>query len=374
MQTSYRLFVSCTRFNLQLFKAGTVNLCTKKFSISSKLLAMENPAKKICPVKKIGTHNGTFHCDEVLACFMLKQLPQYKDAEIVRTRDKVVLDECDIVVDVGGVYDPSNHRYDHHQRSFTSTMNSILPSKPWTTKLSSAGLVYCHFGEDVVAEVLGLSKENARVAAIYDKIYENFMEEIDAIDNGVSACQEPKYIIHTGLSSRVKHLNPNWNSKDQDTECRFKKAMELTGSEFVERVKYYNDCWWPAREIVEEAINGRFDVDASGELIEFTQGGCPWKEHLYALEETLNIETPIKYALYTDQNGKYRVQCVSVSSTSFENRLSLPEKWRGVRDEELSTLSDIPGCIFVHASGFIGGNETREGALAMARKSLEIAK
>jgi len=33
---------------------------------------------------KIGTHNGTFHCDEVLACFMLKQLPQYKDAEIVR--------------------------------------------------------------------------------------------------------------------------------------------------------------------------------------------------------------------------------------------------------------------------------------------------
>ena len=35
--------------------------------------------------QKIGTHNGTFHCDEVLACFMLKQLPHYKDAEIVRS-------------------------------------------------------------------------------------------------------------------------------------------------------------------------------------------------------------------------------------------------------------------------------------------------
>jgi hypothetical protein len=33
---------------------------------------------------KIGTHNGHFHCDEVLACFMLKLLPQYKNAEIVR--------------------------------------------------------------------------------------------------------------------------------------------------------------------------------------------------------------------------------------------------------------------------------------------------
>lgn len=28
-------------------------------------------------VKKIGTHNGTFHCDEVLACFFLRQLPEY---------------------------------------------------------------------------------------------------------------------------------------------------------------------------------------------------------------------------------------------------------------------------------------------------------
>lgn len=28
--------------------------------------------------KKIGTHNGSFHCDEVLACFLLRQLPEYK--------------------------------------------------------------------------------------------------------------------------------------------------------------------------------------------------------------------------------------------------------------------------------------------------------
>ena len=27
---------------------------------------------------KIGTHNGTFHCDEVMACYMLKLLPEYK--------------------------------------------------------------------------------------------------------------------------------------------------------------------------------------------------------------------------------------------------------------------------------------------------------
>lgn len=27
-----------------------------------------------------------------------------------------MLDTCDIVVDVGGIFDPAKHRYDHHQR------------------------------------------------------------------------------------------------------------------------------------------------------------------------------------------------------------------------------------------------------------------
>ena len=65
---------------------------------------------------KIGTHSGTFHCDEILACYMLKLLPEYQHATIVRTRDSESLNQCDIVVDVGSVYDHSKRRYDHHQR------------------------------------------------------------------------------------------------------------------------------------------------------------------------------------------------------------------------------------------------------------------
>lgn len=56
----------------------------------------------------------------------------------------------------------------------------------------------------------------------------------------------------------------------------------------------------------------------------------------------------------------------------FPHRLPLPEAWRGLRDEALSELAGIPGCVFVHASGFIGGNCTREGALEMARRALEL--
>ena len=46
---------------------------------------------------KIGTHDGAFHADEALACAMLRLLPRYKEADIVRTRDPKILAECDLV-------------------------------------------------------------------------------------------------------------------------------------------------------------------------------------------------------------------------------------------------------------------------------------
>lgn len=58
---------------------------------------------------KIGTHNGSFHCDEALGCFLLKQTDRFRDADIVRTRDEEVLKQLDVVIDVGGKYDPGEH-------------------------------------------------------------------------------------------------------------------------------------------------------------------------------------------------------------------------------------------------------------------------
>jgi uncharacterized UPF0160 family protein len=84
----------------------------------------------------IGTHSGTFHCDESLACGMLKMLPAFQNHSIVRSRDSAVLEKCDIVVDVGAVYNFSTKRLDHHQRTFQDTLDG------YSTKLSSAGLVY----------------------------------------------------------------------------------------------------------------------------------------------------------------------------------------------------------------------------------------
>ena len=48
------------------------------------------------------------------------------------------------------------------------------------------------------------------------KVYEGFMEEIDAIDNGISTHEgEGRYTIHTNLSRRVGNLSPRWTDPEQ---------------------------------------------------------------------------------------------------------------------------------------------------------------
>lgn len=70
--------------------------------------------------------------------------------------------------------------------------------------------------------------------------------------------------------------------------------------------------------------------------------------------------------------GKWRIRAVGEENVLFKNRKDLPDAWKGLRDERLDEVSGIPGGVFIHASGFIGGNKSFDGALAMAQKALEL--
>ena len=69
---------------------------------------------------------------------------------------------------------------------------------------------------------------------------------------------------------------------------------------------------------------------------------------------------------------QWRVQAVAVSPDKFESRKPLPESWRGLRDDKLSRECGIPDSVFVHISGFIGGNKSFDGDLAMAKDALKL--
>ncbi|XP_019189053.1 PREDICTED: UPF0160 protein-like [Ipomoea nil] len=324
------------------------------------------------PPKRIGTHNGSFHCDEALACFMIRLTSKFSNAQIIRTRDPQILNELDALVDVGGVYDSSRDRYDHHQKGFNEVFGH-----GFTTKLSSAGLVYKHYGTEIVAKEVQLHEEHPDVHRLFLAVYKNFIEAVDAVDNGINQYdidQPPRYVNNTSLSSRVGKLNLDWIDPDQSPKKEdkaFQSAMTLAGREFLECIHFYAKSWLPARSVVKDCLVAREYIDSSGEIMVLTRP-CPWKLHIFELEVEMKINPSIKCVIYQDDRSEnWRLQAVAVSPDKFESRKPLPSPWRGLADEELTSVAGIPGCIFVHMSGFIGANKTYEGALNMARASLE---
>lgn len=234
------------------------------------------------------------------------------------------------------------------------------------------------------------------MALLWEKLYTDFVEALDANDNGISVYDPDatrglsKRFSDGGvtLGSLVSDLNYDFSDDQkpiatdeppssldrfqQEEDARFLKASVLMGTTFLRKLNMGFREWLPARSYVREIYESRKQHDADGRIMVFTQA-VPWKDHLYTLEAMHSAENAVLYVLYPeseDEGSKWRIQAVAKSKESFESRKALPEPWRGVRDENLDELTGIQGCIFVHASGFIGGNRTFHGAMKMALKAL----
>jgi uncharacterized UPF0160 family protein len=321
---------------------------------------------------------------------MLRLLPAYLDAQLVRTRDPELLAQCHTVVDVGGEYDDGNKRYDHHQRGF----EVVFPGH--NTKLSSAGLVYLHFGKDIITTVTGLEGEDRDI--LFEKIYADFIEAFDANDNGINVIAA-KDLEKAGLAKQFEDRGfsiasvvnrYNYGARSANTEetktpeakqaeenTRFEKASMFVGEQFLIELTDRANSWLPARTAVKQAYDGRLQYDSQGRILVLPDG-MPWADHLYNLEKETPIPTGIApqvlYVLFPEDKpeGKWRIRAVSKENGGFVNRKDLPDAWKGVRDEQLDQISGVQGCVFVHAAGFIGGNKSFDGALAMAKKALEL--
>ncbi len=331
-------------------------------------------------VKSIGTHSGTFHADEAMACYLLRTLDQFSGAKITRSRDPDVLSQLDCLVDVGSEYDPARLRFDHHQRSFTETF-----SPKHNIRLSSAGLIYKHYGVEVIKNITHL--DDAKAKTVFDHVYDSLIMSMDAIDNGVQQYPPesvPRYRDSTSVASRVGRLNPSWNEKVDDDELmvRFEKAIAICGAEFEDHVKSAAFSWLPALEIVRSAIAKRFEVNPSGEVFVLEEF-APWKDIFFTVEKEETEEEAAKptslknckFVIYPAESGGWRYQAIPVHPSSFEQRFKFPSEWFGLRDSELDALTGVePGAVFVHHTGFTGGHKTRSGVEAMVNKALEVGK
>jgi uncharacterized UPF0160 family protein len=325
------------------------------------LKLLESLPKNRAPI--FATHSGTFHCDEVVAISMLRMLvPHFT---LIRSRSDEELRTADVVVDVGGVFDPATLRFDHHQRGFDDYFSDQYRS---VTKLSSAGLVFKYFGRDLLQRCFGV--QDSMLEKAFLRVYHNFICSVDAIDNGVDIAAAPKYKVSTDLASRVSRKNPGWNESGSDENERFRAALDVATEEINAQIHAVVSSWLPARVLVEEAVHARLNFHPSGKVIRLKQF-CPWVEHLQDIEdETDGLH--ILFCVFEDQGGQFRVRAMPAARGSFENRLSLPENMRGLRDAELCEKAGISDLTFVHHSGFIGGTRTEAAAIALIEKTLKL--
>lgn len=99
------------------------------------------------------------------------------------------------------------------------------------------------------------------------------------------------------ISSKL-HKSCNRHSREtQQGRCRRMKASAKMKASATAEYGLPSQAWLPARTYVREAIETRAEVDESGEIIKLAHY-CPWKEHLYELEEELSLPQQIKFCLY----------------------------------------------------------------------------
>tara|TARA_R110002167_G_scaffold38459_4_gene119781 strand:- start:21 stop:887 length:867 start_codon:yes stop_codon:yes gene_type:complete len=285
--------------------------------------------------KTIVTHNGNFHADDVFSIAALKTI--FPSFTLIRTRDLKVIAKADIVIDVGGEYDPEAGRFDHHQRGGAGARQNGIP-------YSSFGLIWQKYGLDIC-------EGNQDVANAVDA---GLVSTIDAID-----CGHVEGIYDgISLSQTISMFNPTWQEDSHFDSC-FDEAVDFALRVLTRFIAAANGGI-SAKSIVAKAIE-----NAQDPRVIVLEKYIPWKRTVHALSDKA------LYMIYPSQTGQWRIQTVPVEPGSFEDRKPLPKEWAGLSDKDLQEVTGIDDAMFCHNGLFIAGAESFESTMKMAAIALQ---
>jgi uncharacterized UPF0160 family protein len=76
-------------------------------------------------------------------------------------------------------------------------------------------------------------------------------------------------------------------------------------------------------------------------------------------------------AVYPTPSGNWSAKTVKLNHGEFERRVYYPEAWAGKTDGELAKISGVEDAVFCHKDLFTAVAESKEGAVALAKKALD---
>ncbi len=327
-------------------------------------------------ILSLGVHGGKFHLDDIFCCYLMSFLygKRCNNEVIINRILNDDFENCDIVMDVGRIYDHTMKRYDHHQQNYNEYYGKKL------IKMAASGLIWKHYGINIVKAILNDMKDeynyelnNNDINYIVNKIYNDFILIIDAVDNGYNAFDTSVkclYINNTTLSHYISLLNEKWYETltQEQIMNRFKQGMEIVGNYFniISKDIIYSV---QAKKLADKAYKNRFNYRKDGRIIVIDNIKIPLNIH------TFNKYTnpKILYIIgYDTSRQQYNILAVSDKPNSYTSLCPFPKEWRGLDKNKLSAVTNIENCTFVHLTGFLGANKTLDGALQMANTSIDL--
>ncbi len=310
-----------------------------------------SPPTRSASEVRIATHNGSFHADDVFGVAVLMLL--YPGAQLLRTRDAQAIRLADFAVDVGGQWDASRGRFDHHQRGFTGARDNGVV-------YASAGLVWQAYGPALVEHLFGLG-DPALAQAVAADLDVDLVQHLDRADTG--AAQGAPGLF--GLSALLGQFNLTWDkvpSAGQDGPTghgNFRRAVEVT-TLFLEASLNHLRAKHQGAQLVRDSRRAH-----DGSVLVMSRAALPWTD-------VVCTEMPgVLFVVYPDStDAQYQLHIVPVEPHSFVARKDLPRAWAGLRAAELAAMCGVSDAVFCHNACFIAGASSLNGALQMAQLAL----
>ena len=285
----------------------------------------------------VGTHNGIFHQDEVVAVALLFTL--YGDCiSVKRTRNLRVLNNCDIVVDVGG------GEFDHHLPGGNGIRKSGTP-------YASAGLVWKSFGKNILSKFGCTDK---LLSNTFNAVDRNIIENVDKIDNG---------IMTSSLFDYISIYNPSSNESPDELDERFSKVLDVTIKILSTAIKK------EIENVNSDSILTSLIESCNSRILEIPSQYTNWRQ-LVTLYNTFPKHN-IDFVVFPYPTGGYAAQSVPPSMAEpFKQRVPFPSTWAGLTIT-LPEVSGIKTAIFCHNNLFFVRAETKEDVYALCKIAID---
>ena len=286
--------------------------------------------------RSLGTHDGTFHADEITACALLLLKKKIDRNRIFRTRDLLKINLCEYVCDVGGEYEPDKKRFDHHQASYKGV-------------LSSAGMVL-----EYLKSTQDFSEKE------YDFLNSMLVRGVDAHDNG-KELQMPGVCTFSHIISNFTPISYEATQEEQDKT--FFLALDFTVGHLerlLQRFRYAQSC----QEDVKAAMSLYHDCLVFDRMV-------PWMDTFF---ENDGARHPASFVIMPAGHYWKLRGIPPTGEERMKVRISLPEEWAGLLEQELREKAKIPGALFCHKGRFISVWKTKKDAIAALKYVLHLHK